>query len=425
MKEAISWEINISRIERLGASPGQRLIVVSDIHGQLDCLVRLLEKTGYGGEDILVVIGDLIEKGPDSLGVVRYLMELCNEKRSFHGEHYVYVSMGNMELARLQYFLDESPEAGEKFADYIRRAQRQWGGSLGQEMLAEMGVSPERITAGNAPEYIGQLRKKFRMELNFLKGLPTILTAGQYLFVHGGVPTDDLEALEGSDAASCLKNDGFWSKGYRFERFTVVTGHWPVCLYRRGVEDVSPLFDPERRIICIDGGCSIKSAGQLNALIIPDCMADMDEIGWTSCDGLPVIKALEAQEGTPASLNITYFDSQVELLETREGMAKFRHLSSGRVLELPESCLWVKHSDGTVHCGDFCDERLAVEAGDELSLVFETKDGYYVKKQGRIGWYCGAEFTVNCAMQTRAGLSGNQAGSAQKRVGREEIGGLI
>ena len=74
MKEAISWEINISRIERLGASPGQRLIVVSDIHGQLDCLVQLLEKTGYGGDDILVVIGDLIEKGPDSLGVVRYLL---------------------------------------------------------------------------------------------------------------------------------------------------------------------------------------------------------------------------------------------------------------------------------------------------------------------------------------------------------------
>lgn len=160
------------------------------------------------------------------------------------------------------------------------------------------------------------------------------------------------------------------------------------------MEDVSPLFDPERRIICIDGGCSVKSAGQLNGLILPDCMADMDEIQWMSHDDLPVIKALESQEEAPASLDITYLDSEVELLETGEGMARFRHLSSGKVLELPKSCLWKKQSAGTLHCGDFCNEELAVEAGDELSLVFETKDGYYVKKRGRIGWYRGTAAQV-------------------------------
>lgn len=370
-------------IERIGAAPGQRLLVVSDIHGQRNWLIRLLEKMEYGGDDILIIIGDLIEKGPESLGVVRYVMDLSME-------NYVYVSMGNVDWFRLRYFFDESPEAGERFVQYLRRAKHEWGGGLGLDMLEDMGVSLDQVTAENAPEYLGQIRKHFRRELNFLKNLPVILTAGQYLFVHGGVPTDDLETLEGSDAAPYLKNDDFWSKGYRFEQYTVVTGHWPVCLYRRGVEDVSPLFDPDRRIICIDGGCSVNSAGQLNGLILPDCMADMDEIRWMSQDGLPVIKALDSQKETPASLDITYLDSEVELLETGEGMARFRHLSSGKVLELPKSYLWKKQSDGTLHCGDFCNEELAVEAGDELSLVFETKDGYYVKKRGRIGWYRGA-----------------------------------
>lgn len=370
-------------IERIGAAPGQRLLVVSDIHGQRNWLIRLLEKMEYGGDDILIIIGDLIEKGPESLGVVRYVMDLSME-------NYVYVSMGNVDWFRLRYFFDESPEAGERFVQYLRRAKHEWGGGLGLDMLEDMGVSLDQVTAENAPEYLGQIKKHFRRELNFLKNLPVILTAGQYLFVHGGVPTDDLEILEGSDAAPYLKNDDFWSKGYRFEQYTVVTGHWPVCLYRRGVEDVSPLFDPDRRIICIDGGCSVNSAGQLNGLILPDCMADMDEIRWMSHDGLPVIKALDSQKETPASLDITYLDSEVELLETGEGMARFRHLSSGKVLELPKSYLWKKQSDGTLHCGDFCNEELAVEAGDELSLVFETKDGYYVKKRGRIGWYRGA-----------------------------------
>lgn len=51
-------------IERIGAAPGQRLLVVSDIHGQRDWLERLLDKMEYGGDDILVIIGDLVEKGP-------------------------------------------------------------------------------------------------------------------------------------------------------------------------------------------------------------------------------------------------------------------------------------------------------------------------------------------------------------------------
>lgn len=369
-------------IERIGAAPGQRLLVVSDIHGRRDWLIQLLEKMEYGGDDILIIIGDLIEKGPDSLGVVRYVMDLSLE-------NYVYVSMGNVDWSRLQYFLDDSPEAGERFVKYLRRAKYQWGCGLGLDILEDMGVSLDQITAENAPEYLGKIRKQFRRELNFLKNLPVILTAGQYLFVHGGVPTDDLKTLEGSDAASYLKNDDFWNRGYRFEQYTVVTGHWPVSLYRRGVEDASPLFDAERRIICIDGGCSVKSAGQLNGLILPDCMADMDEIQWMSYDNLPVIKALESQKETPASININYLDSEVELLETGEQMTKFRHLSSGKVLELPKNFLWKKQGDGTLHCEDFCNEKLAVEAGDELSLIFETKDGYYVKKRGRIGWYAG------------------------------------
>lgn len=386
MDSTTKTDINTSlktTIEKIGAAPGQRILVVSDIHGQREWLERLLDKMEYGGDDILVIIGDLIEKGPDSLGVVRYVMDLCME-------NYVYVSMGNVDWYRLQYFYDESPEAGEKFAKYIRRGKAKWGSSFGQEMLEDMGVSPDQVTEENATEYLAQIRRKFKRELNFLKGLPVILVAGQYLFVHGGVYTDDLKTLEGSDAATCLKNDDFWSKGYRFEQYTVVTGHWPVCLYRQDREDVSPLFDPERKIICIDGGCGVKKAGQLNGLIFPDCMVDMDEIQWTSYDDFRVVKALESQEGMPASLHITYFDSEVELLESEGETAKIRHLASGEILELPKSFLYeYEKPDGNLHCGDFCNEKLAVEAGDELSLIFQTEEGCYVKKQGRIGWYCG------------------------------------
>ena len=57
-------------IQTISAKPGQRLLVVSDIHGSLDRLIQLLRKVKHTENDILVIVGDLIDKGPESLRVV-------------------------------------------------------------------------------------------------------------------------------------------------------------------------------------------------------------------------------------------------------------------------------------------------------------------------------------------------------------------
>ena len=80
-------------IQQIEAKPGQRLLVVSDIHGHLDRFIQLLRQMHYSGDDILVLVGDLIEKGPESLRVVQYVMDLAQQ-------HPVYVSMGNVDLGR-------------------------------------------------------------------------------------------------------------------------------------------------------------------------------------------------------------------------------------------------------------------------------------------------------------------------------------
>lgn len=236
-------------IQTISAKPGQRLIVVSDIHGSLDRLIQLLRKVKYTENDILVIVGDLIDKGPESLRVVQYVMELCSR-------YPVYVSMGNVDMGRLLVLEEEA----EKFSGYIHWLDGAWGGGLFIDMLADMGVSVSHLNEQNAAEYKERMCAQFEKELDFLRSRPTILTAGDYLFVHGGVPTDDLSLLEGTDAAQYLKNDNFLNQGYRFEKYHVVTGHWPVCLYREDEENNSPLFDYERGILCIDGGCGLKRA---------------------------------------------------------------------------------------------------------------------------------------------------------------------
>ena len=54
-----------------------RHVFVGDIHGCLGALDRLLAATGYrAADDRLLPVGDLVNKGPDSAGVLRRLIDL-------------------------------------------------------------------------------------------------------------------------------------------------------------------------------------------------------------------------------------------------------------------------------------------------------------------------------------------------------------
>ena len=53
-----------------------RKIVIGDVHGCLVELKSLIKQLELNTEDSLFFIGDLINKGPDSVGVVKYVFEL-------------------------------------------------------------------------------------------------------------------------------------------------------------------------------------------------------------------------------------------------------------------------------------------------------------------------------------------------------------
>ena len=66
---------------------GHRIIAVSDIHGNLPFFRALMEQIRLTPDDILVLVGDMLEKGRYSLALLRHLMELCRggviDKRRF------------------------------------------------------------------------------------------------------------------------------------------------------------------------------------------------------------------------------------------------------------------------------------------------------------------------------------------------------
>ena len=79
---------------------GRRTIVISDIHAHRSWLERLLKKIDFSEKDMLIILGDMIEKGPESLETIRYIMQLCEK-------HTVYPMMGNVDLWRIEMLLAE------------------------------------------------------------------------------------------------------------------------------------------------------------------------------------------------------------------------------------------------------------------------------------------------------------------------------
>ena len=296
----------------------------------------------------------------------------------------VYVTMGNVEYNRVGRFFDDSAKGNADFLEVLRWTHDNLKRGLFLDMLDGIGICLEDITHENMPEVKQQIYSQYAEELDFLWNLPTVLVIGKYLLVHGGIPTDCLDALRNVDAYQCMKINAFLNTEVSFDR-TVIVGHWPVYHYREYEDCLNPLFDYQKNIIAIDGGCALKKGNQLNALIIPNQNTDIRDLTYIAYDDYPVITATKSQKDREWSIRLRYFDCEVEVLKDSGDVVELRHISSGKVFIAPKAYLY--NSNGQVCCSDCSDAYLGIEKGDKLSVVAETSIGYIVKKNGKIGWY--------------------------------------
>ena len=52
--------------------------VISDIHGQYDMFMELLDKIRLKESDTLYVLGDVLDRGPHPIRTLKRLMEMSN-----------------------------------------------------------------------------------------------------------------------------------------------------------------------------------------------------------------------------------------------------------------------------------------------------------------------------------------------------------
>lgn len=360
----------IARIRNVGLPPNRRILAVSDIHGELEYLRGLLHKTGFGRDDILVIVGDMLEKGSNSLGTLRYLMELCETNT-------VYPLLGNCdEWSRA---VDEENPWNENYVrSYVTDSMFRHPGLLAQ-MCAETGFPVGADM--DVGEMKATLREAYAPEFDFLRGLPHFIETNHYSFVHGGPPEGDPKDWEAWD---CMKNDNLLGQGRSFHKWTVV-GHWPVVLYGEDKVCANPIVAGDKKIISIDGGCALKDDGQLNALIIPE--DGSEAFSYVSYDPFPVRRVKTAQKESARSAYIRWGDNIVQVLLWGEEFSLCRHVRTGYRIEILTKYLYVQ--ENITRCNDCTDYVLPLEAGDEVSVVEETSRGYFVKHGGTSGWYFG------------------------------------
>ncbi len=161
---------------RIGGTPppGTRLYVVGDIHGYLDSLERLhrlIERDAEAatpGRRVIVYVGDYIDRGPASRGVIETLL-----RRPLAGFESVHLK-GNHEAALLG-FLDG------------KRDSEDWLSFGGVETLESYGIAPPRRSAGIAAARRSLSELLPPDHLAFYRGLKITHVEGDFLVVHAGV----------------------------------------------------------------------------------------------------------------------------------------------------------------------------------------------------------------------------------------------
>ena len=91
-----------------------RTCIIGDVHGMTDALKALIEKLALTPNDTLISLGDLVDKGPDPVGTVRFLGDLWR-----NAEFEVILVEANHEDRHLRYHrnLTERPKIARQMAN--------------------------------------------------------------------------------------------------------------------------------------------------------------------------------------------------------------------------------------------------------------------------------------------------------------------
>jgi serine/threonine protein phosphatase 1 len=238
---------------------GTRYYAIGDIHGRLDLFEAMIEaiteddRLARPAQTTIVLLGDLVDRGPDSAGVIA-------RTRRWQQEARVRVLAGNHEEMFLAAFTQ-------------REALRHFLMCGGRETLLSYGLTPKQLATLDLDALFALLPRLVpEEERAYIASFETMIHAGDYVFVHAGIdPARPLSEQKRSDLMWI--REPFLSHQGPLEK-VVVHGHTifervmdcgnrigiDTGAFRSGVLTALVLEGDQRRIIqaCATGGGAVE-----------------------------------------------------------------------------------------------------------------------------------------------------------------------
>ena len=252
--------------------------MIGDVHGQAGALGVALDTIGRvpatGLSRHLVFLGDLIDRGPDSLGAVRLAMGAADRARVDK----VTLLPGNHELMLIDGLFDPA----ERMA--------QWLDNGGDEVVRE---ADPRCTAGSLNEIAEVLHGAIDPEfLSRMTSGPTFQKEGDLLLVHAGLhPKTDPNAFLSRSRFRAFGDHWAWIRsafldwesGWGPDRsWLVVHGHTPAVTRSSDLAGFVMAADRVRthRRLCLDAGAAYR----LPQIGWAEFQPDRYRVGFTTID---------------------------------------------------------------------------------------------------------------------------------------------
>ena len=187
------------------------IYVMSDIHGQKRRFDSVMKQINLQPEDTLYVLGDVIDRNPDGIKILRQIMAMSNAK----------MLLGNHELMMMNALYYPPPEDEEWPEYYYERKQSLWYRNGGE------------ITHN----YLKHIKKTVRQEIfEYLEKLPVnmeITVNGRQFILTHAAPAELYETY--GRKYECERDFAVWMRFDSFpvlEDCTVIFGHTPTTRFQ-------------------------------------------------------------------------------------------------------------------------------------------------------------------------------------------------
>tara|TARA_X000001036_G_scaffold427959_1_gene457179 strand:- start:344 stop:1135 length:792 start_codon:yes stop_codon:yes gene_type:complete len=185
---------------------GRNVWAIGDVHGHAETLTALLEKLNLGSRDRIVLLGDLVDRGPNSCNVIRIARE----------DERIFTVLGNHEQMMLKSFhVDNIENMGADLSGWLYVGGRETIFSYLREFTN---------TQGELDEF--KLRMRAGKDLAWLDSLPHHIVLDEFRLVHAGYsPWDGDLDLQSTETLMWIRGEFHNSITPVDEDRTIVFGH--------------------------------------------------------------------------------------------------------------------------------------------------------------------------------------------------------